>query len=312
MLNKFHTFIFALSAIFILSCNQNSEVKGDNPKENKVTKEEFTNINSDCPSCMWSIKTDPDGTITKVIREAADGSFIRPDGFEWIKVQGESPSKYLREPEGFETTIVEGSNILKTTDGKNIETLVFMGNEDKGDIFNNHIESLESKRVEAFRVLSEYINTDIELETQGTLSNDIVNVFFKGEVKGHQVIIKVFSTTSSESSSSQETLHGNMSVYEDDSGYIDEIKLLIEIDNDKLDLNVRMYEPSTTENKSFTFEQSIKTKISGETYNTTNDFFKKLSDLGLIGERWNLLNPSIPYGYLFYFYESNMKVKKLM
>ena len=84
MLNKFYAFIFALSAIFIISCNQNSEVKGDNPKENKVTKEKVANTKNEKVdnSHKWAIKTDPDGTITKVLREADDGSFIRPDGFE--------------------------------------------------------------------------------------------------------------------------------------------------------------------------------------------------------------------------------------
>jgi hypothetical protein len=149
----------------------------------------------------------------------------------------------------------------------------------------------------------EYINTDREVETQGTLSNDIVNVFFKGEVKGHQVFIKVLSTTEIKAESLEE-FEVETEMYYSDDAMKDEVNLLIEIDNDKLDLNVRMYEPSTTENKGFTFEQSITTKISGETYNTTNDFFKKLSDLGLIGERWNSQNPSIPYGYSFYYYAS--------
>ena len=120
MLKIFNAFILTLTVIFIFSCNQNSEVKGDNPKEKIAIKEEVTNINSDCPRCKWAIKKDPDGTITKMIRVNYDeilkkDYYIKPDGFEWKKVLEKNP---LKEPitslEGFE----EGPNIIKTKDGK--------------------------------------------------------------------------------------------------------------------------------------------------------------------------------------------------
>jgi hypothetical protein len=60
-----------------------------------------------------------------------------------------------------------------------------------------------------------------------------------------------------------------------------------------------MHQP---ENKSFINEESITTKISGDTYPTSHDFFLKLSALGIIRERWNQDNPAFPFGYSLYYF----------
>ena len=47
--------------------------------------------------------------------------YMKPDGFEWKKVLEKNP---LKEPTGFETTAVEGPNIIKAKEGKEIKFFI--------------------------------------------------------------------------------------------------------------------------------------------------------------------------------------------
>ena len=104
-----------------------------------------------------AIKKEPDGTITKVMWEAADGSYIRPDGFEWKKVQGESPRKYLREPSTFEGILEEGVTPPDGPDQGKPAIFKFANPYDEGDTTNIDAELIDIHRADALRDLQEYL-----------------------------------------------------------------------------------------------------------------------------------------------------------
>jgi hypothetical protein len=307
MLNKFYAFIFALSAIFIISCNQNSEVKGDNPKENKVTNEEVAKTKNKKADNVqiWAIKTDPDGTITKVLREADDGSLIRPKGFEWKKVQGESSRKYLRAPSNFEGNLEEGLNNIEKGKPAIIKFMDTSFENEPEDIDLNRALTLENL---ADILLEPFLKTVYECDGKLCDKNEAAKLLAKGgdltEIttkRSDVVVYESLGNRGADVSIKVKAIARASFINENDDALNSETNLLIQIDNDKLDLHVRLHQPSKKENKGFINETSITTKISGDTYKNTNDFFLKLSELGIIRERWNQDNPAFPFGYSFYF-----------
>lgn len=325
---------FALNAIFILSCNQNSEEKADHQETKEVSKDIgcIPKQTQDYPHCGWAIKKEPDGTIIKLMRVGTDDNMLKPDGFEWKKVQGESPRKYLKAPSKSEGNLGDGLNTVAGYRPEEERTLIvkITHEEERDDPLFADIDQLDFLRAQSFREVIEYVSTAIEEhysetinprgvdDKQDTQSKNDSNkdpeffeerttahnksiVCCKGEVAGHHVFITISSTSFDLSAESLEEFEDGTLNHENNDSLTDEIKLLIEIDDDKLDLHVRGHEPSETENKGFIYEQSITTKISGDTYPTTNDFFEKLSMLGIIRERWNLDTPTFPLGHSFYF-----------
>ena len=80
-------------------------------------------------------------------------------------------------------------------------------------------------------------------------------------------------------------VNSRTSVNENDSSFEDEVELLIKINDDSLGISCEMKSPSEKSGEDYIFWGKTTTEIQGENYGSSSDFFKKLSELGVITVR---------------------------
>jgi hypothetical protein len=357
MLNKFHAFIFTLSAVFILSCDQSSEVKGDNPNVNEVTKDEDTDTKDESyldKPIKFAIKKEPDGTIIKLHRLDKDEHQIKPDGYEWQTAFWESPSKYLSEPEGFIRAATGGVTPISAANGDPAsDLLLYIEYNVASEVEKASMDDLDISRVEAFVDLMQWVKSNrllmspeykecqsrypdpgteryrcmapLSVASRMDGSQLEEEVLYKGEVNGHQVFISSSTKTYDACVAEGDSLGAapspdaagsrgqdvgvlcgtHLKEKGIDYDYTGSLTVFIDIDVLQMLNSTTFYDPEFDNNISYNNYQ--KTKITGATYETPNDFFKKLSDLGIIKEMWSTtgLEYEGAYGYMLGMFDQN-------
>jgi hypothetical protein len=319
MLNKFYAFIFALSAIFIISCNQNSEVKGDNPKENKVTKEEVTNTKNEKADNVqkWAVKTDPDGRIkhyysrylTKPNGEIRNTT--KPDDYEWTQNMSSNSISVMEA-----TLKTDFSGIGKLKNGnlfyQNIES-TFGDTIPLSDLvgyfrmrsLEGFFASLCSKRVD-YDLFKDFSICMASREIESQINNKGISIhlsikgredvpFFDVVASGHRVSFTYHDVYETKNIYKKTNGKWERSFEYDnfDLGLID-IEYSIKIDEDKLTYRA-IYKKEPGENPKDTITtEKIRITILGPTYSTEDEFFKKLKEVKLIDEHWRFNNTLEP------------------
>ena len=286
---KFSETLLAFSMLFLFSCSQDEAVN-----ENIVVTKK-----GEPDKLKWATKTQQDGTIMRVseMKEFSDGRIehTKPEGWAWDDRPVTRPShiKEFKQDPGWE----EGPNIFKRQDGT--EKIFLVARE--YEIIKKESEdyslltkandwstiNIEQLRCGSYRNLLEGKHmienkpSGVSSETDRTGDNNSFRETIKSKtlgtlvnrtVNGNSVEINVDSISQSIAE-------------EEDSSLEDEVELFVKINNDSLKISCEMKEPSKNSGKDYIFREKTTTTIQGENYGFSSDFFKKLSELGVITVR---------------------------